>query len=371
MGLFDVFKTKTSEKPDEGGFNLEIIENKPKEPEELMSILDGYSTGSTPQAAEITGTNLFTDLGAAARTFASRYFQASNVSVEEVKNVMEELSLKMDELDRLSLGNTENYKKLKEKFDSLRDLSNKQNSINRRLDFAHELCTLVPSLLILGYDDFKIIAEKYGYTRFNILRDWVGEVTDRNIGVLRDIRKISSSDHILYYNISVWKEDTDEIFGSDQYYIPRLSYIDKTSNNNECSDGVELPNPEILVFRKESYKSSYRSSNDTRESISFWRYNKVPKELTKHPLFGTLSEKTFEFIKSKKPEDVDTMFVFGEVIGPNTAALAISPEHPENLPLLFQIFNNGVLIYDMIGLHDYAKWPDMKKYYLKPDEKKG
>ena len=382
MGLFDIFKSSSPNPGKVGGiystqvdFNkvfderIDISENTEAD---LDSILDNY-TKSDEVSTEISGNNIIKDISSAAISFAKSYFAFKTDGIELVKKERDELQSQMNKLDKLSLKGTDNYKRLKKRIDIANEIVSQNLVIEKRIEFSNELLKVVPSIMIISFKDFETIISKYEYTKLTTLSELRGEVTDHNIKVLTDLSEYDSRYSLLKYNIGCWKEDESEsiiknndVFSNSDYSVMRLSVVRSVGKTDE-ETFVDFPTPFLLAFRRNGYKDHSYSYHDYEyEDTHFSLWHKEDNVVSKCPIFGKLPDDPLiiSTIEDYKEEFKDySPDLLGEVIMCNSAALAISPDHPENLPIVFQIFNKGILIYDLIGCQDYSSFPNMNKYY--------
>lgn len=343
-------------------------------------ILKNYSIERIQELTKIQGNLIISDLRTCDDSFRKNYFLEpcdKSVLEEEEQTLLEQ----KQNFESMGLKATVNYKEVRDKYDKLRKVINEQEILEEREVFLDNLVNYISKeIWFISFDDFNKLKETYGYGIIKSMDYYTGQLSEANLSLLQEIKEIdkdvagylyaiksrqgnelktvlrnrekSRLSEGLYRFKSIGEGEIihSRLAGTSDHvkYTKKMSPISESEvasyriyKNRTANDFLLLP------IRPEYYDDMTRNKGNYFQTVVF-----KSSQVVQHPLFKEhydIFQKTLEEAKQKEHFLCDEIYVEVEdIVLSDDVCLFVESSDPNNKPLIFQTWCDGVIVYGFL-----------------------
>lgn len=325
-----------------------------EEKKNIDAIINQYTTEDQP-VTEFRGSDLKRDIIAAAETFASTYFNPID-NLGEIRDAKKTLESEMDNLEKLKLHNTENYKEKKKKREELNKFLESQAVFGNRVQFTKGVLRKNEETLFISFADFVRIIDKYGYRAPTKLELFSGRVSVRDVEILGKMKDLYSMKKYFgkwrlpkkgetVIDLVNKKPDllnvfyAEEMNGTDHLCLVEVNKVSENDEKGKLKTVKSFKYSEYCLVRT-TYSTQYHDDkydNDrgyySRSSVSYIKRDSQIKDIVKNGVFD---------IKSLELPENDDLFIGGYIPDVTSPLLIEADGQP---PIAFFPWCDGIAIF--------------------------
>lgn len=334
-------------------------------------ILKNYSIERVQELTKIQGNLIISDLHTCDSSFRKSYFlePCDKDVLEKEEQLLRE---QKRNFESMGLKATVNYKEIKDKYDKLRQVIGEQDILEKRKVFLDNLVNHISKeIWFISFDDFNKLKETYGYGIIKSMDYYTGQLSNANLSLLQEIKDLDKDVANYLYAIkssrgnelkSISRDRSNDCLFEGLYRFKSIGEGDVTAQSKRVKYTRRIsPISENDVASYRTYKN--RTVNDflilpicpeyydgmTRNKVSYsqtiaFRSNQI----IQHPLFKEhydIFQKTLEeesFLCNETYVEVEDLILSDNI------CLFVESSDPNNKPLIFQTWCDGVIVYGFL-----------------------
>ena len=356
--------------PMEGNVKLEPLESPPIT---YNDVINKYTVEAIQEKVKIEGERIWADIEKCHEAFCDYYF-IDTEDEKELKELKERLCTERRDLESLGLKKSSNYTSISEKINNIERILGEQKILVQRKTFKLHC---IDEARFLSFQDFITILKTYNYDIPKSISQWSREISENTLNLLKSIKEEEKDIHHYIYMLKTQPSNRIEAiigrqYQSSSYHLNSLYVLRgigySNGSDNFSSSKVEFKNVLPVIENVQKYgiykdmpvddyllvpiiakwNNDFETSTYNRKLYEQRYLDETNTLFKKHvQLIKAKIEKAKELLEVDKKNKTLLICVESNALDPATV-LYIESSNPNNKPLIFQTWCDGVIVYGFL-----------------------